>query len=111
WVHEVFNTNEGANWLSWDESANAPLGPDGKSFNQLTEEAQRSEDPAERQALYRAAEKILTDDAAGFAPLYYLVSSVVTKPYLQRTYPSISGNEWYTWVLDWGAKQEALGRK
>ncbi len=46
-------------------------GPDGKSFNQLTKEAQLTEDPAERQALYRAAEKILVDDAAGFAPLYY----------------------------------------
>ncbi|MCB9131133.1 MAG: peptide ABC transporter substrate-binding protein [Anaerolineales bacterium] len=110
WVHEVFNTDEGANWLSWDESANAPLGPDGKSFNQLTEEAQRSEDPVERQVLYRAAEKILVDDAAGFAPLYYPVGSVVTKPYLQRTYPTVGGNEWYTWVLDWDAKQEALGR-
>ena len=46
WVHEVFNSDEGANWLSWDESANAPLGPDGKSFNQLTKEAQLTEDPA-----------------------------------------------------------------
>ncbi|MFZ2420558.1 MAG: peptide ABC transporter substrate-binding protein [Anaerolineae bacterium] len=110
WVHEVFNTNEGVNYLSWEKDANAPLGPDGKSFNQLTKEAQEIEDPAQRQALYHAAEKILSDDAAAFAPLYYSVRLGVTKPYLQRTYPSLGGEKWYTWVLDWNAKQKARGK-
>jgi oligopeptide transport system substrate-binding protein len=110
WVHEVFNSNEGANQLSWEKDANAPLGPDGKSFNQLTKEAQEIENPAQRQALYHAAEKILVDDAAAFAPLYYGVSVGVTKPYLQRTYPSLGGEKWYTWVLDWNAKQKARGQ-
>jgi oligopeptide transport system substrate-binding protein len=84
------------------------LGPDGQSFNQLTKAAQETEDPQQRQALYRAAEKILVDDAAAFAPLYYSVRVGVTKPYLQRTYPGIGGAEWYKWVLDWNAKQKAL---
>ncbi len=108
WVHEVFNSDEGINYLSWEKDANAPLGPDGQSFNQLTKAAQETEDPQQRQALYRAAEKILVDDAAAFAPLYYSVRVGVTKPYLQRTYPGIGGAEWYKWVLDWNAKQKAL---
>ena len=108
WVHEVFNSDEGINYLSWEKEANAPLGPDGQSFNQLTKAAQETEDPQQREALYRAAEKILVDDAAAFAPLYYSVRTGVTKPYLQRTYSGIGGTEWYKWVLDWNAKQKAL---
>ncbi|MGB4975204.1 MAG: peptide ABC transporter substrate-binding protein [Anaerolineae bacterium] len=110
WVHEVFNSNEGANYLSWEKDANTALGPDGKSFNQLTKEAQETEDPAQRQALYHAAEKILSDDAAAYAPVYYSVRNGVTKPYLQATYPSLGGIKWYTWVLDWNAKQKARGQ-
>ncbi len=58
WVYEVFNSDDGTTWASWDATANAPLGPQGMNFNQLTKDAQQVEDPTQRLALYRAAEKI-----------------------------------------------------
>ncbi|MCB0227832.1 MAG: hypothetical protein KDH90_01595, partial [Anaerolineae bacterium] len=74
WVHENFNTDAGLNPISWEKDANAPLGPDGMSFNQLTSEAQLAQDPATRMELYKAAEKILVDDAAAIAPIDYAAS-------------------------------------
>ena len=109
WVHEVFNTNAGNDDPRWEETANAPLGPDGKSFNQLTEEAQAEQDPAARAALYKAAEKILNEDGAAIAPIYYYTRVQVTKPYLQRTYYDLGGERIETWVLDEAAKMEATG--
>ncbi|MDW8318590.1 MAG: peptide ABC transporter substrate-binding protein [Anaerolineae bacterium] len=107
WLHEVFNTDQGANLLRWQASAEAPLGPDGRSYNELTDAARRSTDPEERRALYREAERILADTAAAFAPLYHYNVVNVTKPYLQRTFYTLGGNRFETWTLDWAAKQKA----
>jgi oligopeptide transport system substrate-binding protein len=107
WLHEVFNTNAGADRLRWD--GNAPLGPNGESFNELTEAAQRSTDPEERAALYKAAEKIINDDAAAYAPIYYYTTVNVTKPFLDRTFYDLGGNRFETFVMDWEAKKAALG--
>ena len=93
------------NLVSWDRDANTPLGPDGMSFNEMTVAAQQTTDPATRQNLYAAAEKVLVDDAAAIAPLNYSVLVEVTKPYLERTYPGIGVSEWRDWVLDWQTKQ------
>ncbi len=110
WLHTVFNSEHGPNRLRWDEAANAPLSADDRSFNQLTTAAQLSTDPVERQALYREAERILSDAAAGYAPLYHYGIVYATKPYLQRTFYGLGGNRFETWVLDWPAKQAAVGR-
>ena len=40
-------------------------------FDDLVEQASRSNDPAERQELYIQAERILTEDLAGIIPLYH----------------------------------------
>jgi oligopeptide transport system substrate-binding protein len=105
WVHEVFNTDEGGNLVSWGEDANAPLGPDGKSFNQLTHEAQQTGDPELRQQLYKAAEKILVDDAAAIAPILYITSVEVNKPYLK--FSGETSREWQRYMIDWEAKKRA----
>ena len=109
WLHQQFNTDQGADRLRWADDANAPLAADGRSFNQLTEAAQRSADPAERQALYREAERILSDGAAAYAPLYYYGVETLTKPYLQRSFFNLTGNRFETWVLDWPAKRAVTG--
>ena len=110
WVYDLFNSAEGINDVDWEADASAPLGPEGKSFNELTKEAQQTADPAQRQALYRAAEQILVDDAAAVAPLFYDVRNELTKPYLQRSFSDIGGDPWYTWALDQDAKRAAQGR-
>lgn len=109
WLHEVFNSDEGMNMVSWELDANAPLGPDGLSYNQLTVAAQQTTDPETRRQLYAAAEKILVNDAAAIAPLNHGVLVEVTKPYLERTFPRMDVPEWRDWVLDWEAKQQAGG--
>ena len=106
WVHEVFNTDDELDLVSWEKDGNEPLGPEGESFNQLTGEAQQAQDPEKREELYKAAEKILVDDAAAIAPTNYFANAVVTKPYLRRTYPGMGGAEWQRWVIDWGAKKQ-----
>jgi oligopeptide transport system substrate-binding protein len=99
WLHQEFSTEQGVDRLRWAESANAPLAGDGRSFNQLTAAARQSADPAERQALYREAERILNDTAAGIAPLYYYSSAYLTQPHVQRTY-ELNGNQFATWRAD-----------
>jgi oligopeptide transport system substrate-binding protein len=110
WLHQEFNTNQGADQLRWADEANAPLAVDGRSFNQLTEAAQQSVDPGERQALYREAERVLSDEAAAYAPLYYYSAVTVTRPYLQRSFFNLTGNRFETWALDWLAKQAGAGQ-
>lgn len=106
-LYDSFNTDAGENTLSWDADANAPLGPDGKSFNQLTLEARQSLDPVRRKEIYAAAEKIVSDDVAAYAPLFYYSAATLAKPYLQRTFFVISGQRLATWVLDQLAKNSA----
>ncbi len=104
WLHQEFNTDQGADPLRWSDGANALLTPDGRSFNQLTAAAQSGADPAERQALYREAERILSDTAAAYAPVYYYAVAYLTKPTVQRTFYTLSGNRFETWTVDWPAR-------
>lgn len=110
WLHQEFNTDQGADRLRWADGANAPLAADGRSFNQLTAAAQQSADSAERQALYRDAERILSDVAAAYAPIYYYAVANLTKPYAQRTVYTLTGNRFETWTIDWPAKQAVADR-
>jgi ABC-type transport system substrate-binding protein len=107
WLHQQFNTDQGVDRLRWADDANAPLAVDGRSFNQLTAAAQQSADPAERQALYREAERILSDTAAAYAPIYYYAAANLTKPIVQRTVYTLTGNRFETWTIDWPAKRAA----
>jgi oligopeptide transport system substrate-binding protein len=107
WLHQQFNTDQDPDRLRWAGSANAPLTADGRSFNQLTAAAQQSADPAERQALYREAERILSDTAAAYAPIYYYAAANLTKPIVQRTVYTLTGNRFETWTIDWPAKRAA----
>jgi oligopeptide transport system substrate-binding protein len=109
WLYQQFNTDQGADRLRWADDANAPLATDGRSFNQLTEAAAQSVDPGERQALYREAERVLSDEAAAYAPLTYYSAATLTRPYLQRSYFNLTGNRFETWLLDWPAKQAVTG--
>jgi oligopeptide transport system substrate-binding protein len=109
WLFQEFNTDQGADRLRWADDANAPLAVDGRSFNQLTAAAQQSADPAERRTLYREAERILSDEAAAYAPLHYYGAVTLTKPYLQRSYFNLTGNRFETWTLDWPARQAVAG--
>jgi oligopeptide transport system substrate-binding protein len=97
WIHEVFNADEGANRLRRTS---------GK-FDELTVQAGREQDPEVRKELYYEAEKILAEEEVAYAPIYVYTVVQVTKPWLTRDYPSLGGNNFYDWVIDWDAKLAA----
>jgi oligopeptide transport system substrate-binding protein len=100
WVHEVFNAEEGAN---------RPRATPSK-FEELTKQAQIETDPEKRKELYREAERILVEEEARIAPIYYYTTNMLTKPWLKRTVQALGGQHIDKWTIDWEAKKAAIGR-
>ena len=92
WIHEVFNSDEGANRVRHDNA----------DFNALTVAAALAEDPAERIALYEQAEKMFAEEMVAYAPIYHYTAVNVTQPWLTRNYPPLGANDFYSWVLGEG---------
>jgi oligopeptide transport system substrate-binding protein len=110
WVHEVFNSDAGANSLRRN-CLDPNCGESTTSrFDELTFEAQRSSDPEERIKLYAEAEEILAKTEAAYAPIYHYTTVRVTKPWLNRTYPSVAPIYLPDWTIDMAAKSAAMGQ-
>lgn len=92
WIHEVFNSEAGANRVRHDNA----------DFDALTEAAAVAEDPAEREALYEEAEKMFAEEMVAYAPIYHYTTVNVTKPWLTRNFPPLGANDFYNWVLGEG---------
>jgi len=109
WVHDVFNVQ-----ASFNDLRRNCLDPNCEEmypteFDELTAMAARETDPAKRIKLYAEAERILAEEEVAYAPLYHATSLVLTKPWLQRNFPLLSGIDIYNWKLDMEAKLEARG--
>jgi len=107
WVYEVFNNSAGANRLRRgcvDDTCTEVV---PQEFDNLTAQARSESDPAVRKELYTEAERQLSEVEAAYIPIYFYTTLAVTKPYLQRTYPSVGNAAWYEWKIDWAAKQAA----
>jgi oligopeptide transport system substrate-binding protein len=107
WVHEVFNCEEGANRLRRncvDETCSAC---EPSEFDELTAQAGQLTDQDRRKEIYREAERILVEDEAAYAPIYYYTIVRLNKPWLNRTYQALGGEHWDKWTIDWEAKQAA----
>ena len=107
WVHEVFNSEAGANRLrrGCNDATCTSVTP--SEFDELTAAAAIEPDPAVREEMYREAERILADEEAAYAPIYHYTIVRVTKPWLTRNYPLLGGNDFFNWTIDWEAKQAA----
>jgi len=92
WVLENFHTKLSLNNAKWS-------GPDAEGFDRLVEEAASSVDPANRKELYFKAEKILCADSAVIMPLYFSTNMICTKPYIERTFASLTGEQIYYWKV------------
>ncbi|MCJ7824984.1 MAG: peptide ABC transporter substrate-binding protein, partial [Anaerolineales bacterium] len=106
WVYEVFNADAGANRLRRgcvDDVCNEVV---LQEFDNLTEQAKAEQDPAIRKELYTEAERLLSEVEAAYIPIYFYTSMTMTKPYLERTYPSVGNAAWYEWTIDWDAKTQ-----
>jgi oligopeptide transport system substrate-binding protein len=107
WLHEVFNCEEGANRLRRNcvDATCSALEP--SEFDELTAQAGGETDPEVRKELYREAERILSEEEAAYAPIYYYTTISLNKPWLDRSYAKIAGEHVDKWTLDWEAKQAA----
>jgi oligopeptide transport system substrate-binding protein len=110
WVHEVFNAFQGPNSLRrncLDPNCEEVF---ASEFDELTTAAALEKNPAKRAEMYREAERILSEEEAAYAPLYHAAFVIVTKPWLQRNYPLLSGVDFYNWTIDMQAKLTAQGK-
>ena len=94
WIHEVFNSDEGANRVRTDNA----------DFNALTVAAGEADDPAEREALYEQAEQMFAEEMVAFAPIYHYTTVNVTHQWLTRNLPPLGANDFYNWTLDDAAR-------
>ncbi len=107
WVHEVFNTDAGANSLRRNcVDANCNETQPGE-FDEITVQAGQAQDPAERVELYAEAERILAEVETAYAPIYHYTTVQVTKPWLTRNFPPLGANDFYNWTIDVEAKTAA----
>lgn len=107
WVHEVFNNTEGANNLRRGCLDDTCTEVEELEFDLITKQAGAEQDPDKRLELYKQAEKLLSEEEAAYAPIYYYAMNTLTKPWLTRTYQKLAGEHWDKWTIDWAAKQAA----
>ncbi len=109
WVHEVFNNEEGANRLRRGCVDETCAEVQEGEFDALTKAAGAEQDPAKRLEMYKQAEKMLSEDEAAYAPIYYYSGVTVNKPWLTRGFQKLGGQHWDKWSIDWEAKKAATG--
>jgi len=95
WVLENFHPILGSNNPDWD-----PESESAQRFMELTEGAAAAADPAERQAMYYEAERILCVDQVIITPVYYYTRVVCSKPYVNRTYAPLGGEHIDKWTIE-----------
>jgi oligopeptide transport system substrate-binding protein len=111
WVHEVFNTEAGAN-----RTRRGCVDPNCQEvqpteFDELTRQAAVEQDPEKREELYREAERILIEEETAIASIYHYTRITMTKPWiLERYNAALGGDPIKDWRIDVDAKAEALGQ-
>ena len=100
WVHAVSNATEGDNNLRrgcQDDNCSEIV---DSEYDELTKAAQVETDPAKRAELYAQAEEILAAVEVAYAPIYHYTVVNVTKPYLQREFSLIAGEQFWKWNIE-----------
>jgi oligopeptide transport system substrate-binding protein len=111
WVHEVFNTEVGANRARRGcvDSNCSEVQP--TKFDELTTQAAQESDPEKRKELYREAERILSEEEAAVAFIYHYTRITMTKPWVTVRYePPLGGAPIKDWRIDVEAKAAATGQ-
>ena len=87
WLMEQMHPTKSANIIRWNN----------QEFSSLVDKAQRITDAFTRKNLYKKAEKILCEDEAAIAPIYYYTVSTLVKPWLNAKIWPLLGNQIWTW--------------
>ena len=89
WVYEVFHCTD---------SENRPRAACTEA-DDLAKAAGRETDPAKRIEMYRQVEQMMFGDEVRVAPYYHRGFTILTKPYIQRAYPTFAPVNWDTWKV------------
>jgi oligopeptide transport system substrate-binding protein len=65
--------------------------------DELAKAAGRETDPAKRIEMYRQVEQMMFGDEVRVAPYYHRGFTILTKPYIERAYPTFAPINWDTW--------------
>jgi oligopeptide transport system substrate-binding protein len=87
---DVFRSDSGNNDTRWGNDR----------FDELVDEAARVTDLGKRHDLYVEAEKILVEEDAAIAPIYWYTGVEVTKPYVNRTFGRGGQNYYEKWTME-----------
>ncbi|MCK4377466.1 MAG: hypothetical protein KAV97_04545, partial [Actinomycetia bacterium] len=109
WVHEVFNSEAGANRLRRGCLDPTCTKVEELEFDKLTVQAQLEPDPEKRKELYKLAEIELNNVETAFAPIYFYTLVSCTKPWVTRTFKKHGEEDFHLWKIDMEAKQAAIG--
>ncbi|MFN3975407.1 MAG: ABC transporter substrate-binding protein, partial [Dehalococcoidia bacterium] len=79
------------NWMSvfLSDSGNNHTMWKNPQFDALVKQAAREQEPGKRLQLYKDAERLLVQEEAVIAPIYFYTTVQLTKPYLKRTYSAL----------------------
>jgi oligopeptide transport system substrate-binding protein len=111
WVHEVFNTEAGAN-----RTRRGCVDPNCQEvqpikFDELTRQGALEQDPEKRKEIYREAERLLIEEETALAPIYHYTFITMSKPWVTERYNStLAGDPVKDWKIDVEAQAEATGQ-
>lgn len=90
WVYEVFHCTD---------SSNYPRAACTEA-DELALQAGRNTDQEARKEMYRQVETMMFQDEVRVAPYYHRGYTILTKPYVQRAYPTFAPVNWDTWRIE-----------
>jgi len=90
WVYEVFHCTD---------STNYPRAACTEA-DELALQAGRNTDQEARKEMYRQVETLMFQDEVRVAPYYHRGYTILTKPYVQRAYPTFAPVNWDTWRIE-----------
>ncbi len=90
WVYEVFHCVASTNYSRAECTA----------ADEMAQEAALETDSAKRKALYEQVESLMFGEEVRAAPYYHRGYTILTKPGVERSYPTFAPVNWDTWRVE-----------
>ena len=90
WVYEVFHCTDSSNYARAECT----------EADEMAAQAAVETDPEVRKDLYGQVEQLMFGEELRAAPYYHRGYTILTKPYVQRAYPTFAPVNWDTWRIE-----------
>ena len=90
WVYEVFHCTDSSNYARAECT----------EADDMAKAAAVETDPDVRKDLYGQVEQLMFGEELRAAPYYHRGYTILTKPYVQRAYPTFAPVNWDTWRIE-----------